>query len=68
MKPYIVDHCVNSVCIRSYSGPHFSRIFTHPDFRIQSEFGKMQGNARTAPNTNTFYAVDLIENIRKSGE
>ena len=25
-------HCVKSVRIRSYSGPHFSRIFTHSDW------------------------------------
>ena len=24
-------HCVKSVCIRSYSAPHFSRIFPHSD-------------------------------------
>ena len=24
-------HCVKSVCIRNYSGPHFSRIFPHSD-------------------------------------
>ena len=24
-------HCVKSVRIRSYSGPHFSRIFSHSD-------------------------------------
>ena len=38
-------HCVKTVRIRSYSGPHFSRIFPHSDYvslRIQSECGKMQ--------------------------
>ena len=41
-----VFHCVKSVRIRSYSGPHFSRIFPHSDWirrdflRIQSECGK----------------------------
>ena len=33
------SHCVKNVRIRSYSGSHFSRIFPHSDFRIQSECG-----------------------------
>ena len=28
------SHCVKSVRIRSYSGPHFSRIFPHLDWSI----------------------------------
>ena len=35
-RPY---HCVKSVRIRSYSGPHFSHIF-----RIQSECGNCEKN------------------------
>ena len=30
-KKLIVKHCVKTVLIRSYSGPHFSRIFPHLD-------------------------------------
>ena len=43
-------HCVKSVLIRSYSSPHFSRIFPHSDWtrrvslRIQSECGKIREN------------------------
>ena len=44
-------HCVKRVRIRSYSGPHFPRIFPHSDWirrdtvslRIQSECGKIRG-------------------------
>ena len=57
---YFVFHCLKSVHIRSYSGPHF------PEFRlnkernsvslhIQSEYGKMR--TRIPLNTDTFYAV-----------
>ena len=38
-------HCVKSVLIRSYSGPHFP------------ECGKMW--TRITPNTDTFYAVKI---------
>ena len=42
-------YCVKSVRIRSYCGPHFSRIFPYLDWmwvslRIQSEYGKMREN------------------------
>ena len=37
-------HCVKSVRIWSYSGPHFSRIFPCASLHIQSECGKMQEN------------------------
>ena len=53
-------HCVKSVCIRSYSGPHFpafglnTKRYSVP-LRIQSECGEMR--TRTTPNTDTFYAV-----------
>ena len=46
-------HCVKSVRIRSYSGPHFP-VF---GLNIQSECGKMQ--TRITPNTDTFSAVLL---------
>ena len=57
------DHCVKSVRIRSYSGPHFPAFGLNTDgygvsFRIQSECGKMW--TRITPNTNTFNAVDVL--------
>ena len=55
-------HCVKSVCIRSYSGPHFPAIGMNTEryfvsLRIQSECGKMR--TRITPNTDTFCAVHL---------
>ena len=56
-------HCMKSVRIRSYSGPHFSIFGLKTErysvsLRIQSEYGKMQ--TRITPNTNTFYEVHCI--------
>ena len=49
-------HCVKSVRIRSYSGPHFPRSQTeYGEIRIQSECGKMR--TRITANADTFYAV-----------
>ena len=54
---YLVHHCVKSVRIRSYSGPHF------PAFGLNTEryCGKMR--TRITPNTDTFYAVHLYSMI-----
>ena len=54
----ILISCVKSVRIRSYSGPHFSRIFSHSDW-IRSPYSVRCGKMRTriTPNTDTFYAV-----------
>ena len=53
-------HCVESIFIRSYSGPYFpgfglNRERYSTSLRIQSEYGKMQ--IIITPNTDTFYAV-----------
>ena len=53
-------HCVKSVRIRSFSGPHFSAFGLNTkryseSLRIQSKCGKMR--TRITPNTDTFYAV-----------
>ena len=53
-------HCVKSVHIRSYSGPHFATFGLNTkrysvSLRVQSECGKMQ--TRITPNTDTFYAL-----------
>ena len=57
-------HCLKSVRIRSYSGPHFSLIFPHADWIrrdtgispnsvwMREDAGKMR--TRTTPNTDTF--------------
>ena len=63
-----IEHCIKSVRIRCYFGPHFSRIFSHSDrirrilcisphsVRMQEDAGKMR--TRVTPNTDTFYAVE----------
>ena len=56
----IDTHCVKSVCIRSYSGPHFPAFELKTEgyevsLRIQSESGKMR--TRITLNTDTFHAV-----------
>ena len=66
-NPIHTLHCVKRVRIRSYSGPHFSRIF-----RIRTEYGEIRcispysvqmrenaGKMRTTitPNTDSFYTV-----------
>ena len=53
-------HCVKSVRIRSYSGPHFLAFGLNTEryeasLRIQSECRKMR--TRITPNTDTFRAV-----------
>ena len=53
-------HCVKSVRIRSYSGPHFPAFGLNTEryfvsVRIQSGCGKIR--TRITPNTNNFYAV-----------
>ena len=52
-------HCVKSVRIRSYSGPHFDAFGSRPEYgiflRIQSECEKMP--TRITPNTDTAHVV-----------
>ena len=60
------SHCVKSVRIRSYFGPHFPafRLNTERYFlslRIQSECEKLW--ARITPNTDTFYLVNDLAKI-----
>ena len=57
-------HCVKSVRIRSYSGPHFPAFGLNTErfagsLRIQSECGKMP--TRITPNRDTFYAVIMMQ-------
>ena len=61
-------HCMKSVRIRSYSGPHFPAFGLNAErygvsLCIQFECGKIR--TRTTPNTDSFYAVRLlsIENV-----
>ena len=56
------QHCVKSVRIRSYSGPHFFSIFPHLDWirrdtEYLSVFSPNAGKMKTiiTPNTDTFY-------------
>ena len=66
----IYEHFVKSVCIRSYSGPHFPAFGLNTKrysvfLRIQSECGKMR--AKIIPDTDTFYAVkEFFKNMKMS--
>ena len=53
-------HCVTSVRIWSYSGPHFSRIFPY-SARMWENAGKMR--TRITPNRDALYAVLELKNI-----
>ena len=60
-------HCVKSVRIRSYSDPYFPVFGLNTErysvsLRIQSEWEKTR--TRITPNTDTFYAVIVIQNAR----
>ena len=67
------SHCVKRARIRSYSGPHFSRIFPHSDWIRRdtvyvSVFSPNAGKCgkmwtRITPNTDTFYAVSERRNF-----
>ena len=35
------NHSVKTVCIRSYSGPHFSRIFPHSDWILRDTYSEL---------------------------
>ena len=68
------NDCLRILRIRSYSGPHFFRIFSHSDWiRRDTEWirsislysVRMRENAekmwtRVTPNANTFYAVNFL--------
>ena len=63
LKLILLMHCVKSVHIRSYSGPHFSAFELNTErygvsFPNQSECDKMP--TRITPNTDTFYAVMML--------
>ena len=52
-------HCVKSVRIRNYSGPHF------PVFGLNAErYGKIQ--TRITSNTDTFHAVTILCSVWQS--
>ena len=60
----VYDHCIKSVCIQSYSGPYFPAFGLNMErysvsLGIQSECGKIR--TRITPNTDTFYAVDVLD-------
>ena len=59
-----VKNCVKIVLIWLYSGPYFPAFGLNMErykvsLRIQSECGKIR--TRITPNTDTFYAVKLID-------
>ena len=61
-------HCVKSVRIWSYSGPHFPAFEPNTErcgvpLRIQSECGKMP--TKITPNADNFHAVKSVS-LRKS--
>ena len=58
----LVEHCVGSVRIWSFSGPHFPTFELIMErysvsLRIQSECRKLR--TRKTPNTGTFHAVEI---------
>ena len=58
-----IKHCVKSVRIKSYSGPHFPAFGLNTkrysvSLRIQSQCGKIR--TRTTSNTDTFYAMKIM--------
>ena len=61
-KKIFYNHCVKSVHIRSYSGPHFPAFGLNKEryevsLRIQCKYGKIP--TKITPNTNTFHAVNI---------
>ena len=50
-------HCVKSVRIQSYSGPHFPRILPHSDW-MRENAGKMR--TKTTPNKDSLRSVDVL--------
>ena len=62
LRDKLGNHCVKSVRIRSYSGPHFPAFGLNTErygvsVHIQLECGKMR--TRITPNTNTLYAENM---------
>ena len=60
------NHCVESVHIRSFSGPYFPTFGLNTvrygvSLRIQPEYGEIW--TRKTPNTETFHAVNILRNI-----
>ena len=61
--------CVKFVRIRSYSGPHISRIFAHSDYiwidtpislySVRKEENAVKMQTRMTPNTDTFRSVSV---------
>ena len=67
-----ISHNVKRVLIRSYSGPHFSRIFLHSNWiRRDTVYGEIKMQTRITPNTDSFCAVPGVEsfwNVCKSNK
>ena len=64
---FFIQHCVKSVRIRTYSGPHFPTLGLNTErhgisLRIQSKWGKMR--TRITPNMDTFHAVQEAAEYR----
>ena len=67
MKYGKYKHCVKSVRIRSYSGPHFPAFGLNTErYSIShAECGKIR--TKITPNTDTFYAVKVMHSGGTSG-
>ena len=66
-------HCVRSVRIRSYSGPHFSRIFPHLDWirrdtRYLCVFSSNAGKCGRNADQNNSYLSLFSPNVGKCGK
>ena len=64
------QRCIKNVPIRSYSGPYFPTFGLSTKryevfLRIQFKYGKIR--TKITPNTNTFYAVKILETKQLAG-
>ena len=55
MNSKMRKHCVKSDRVRSYSGPHFSRIFPHSDWIPREYLSVFNPNAANADQNNSEY-------------
>ena len=64
-------HCIKKVRIRSFSDPHFSRIFSHSDrispYSVQMRENQGKVRTRITLNTDSFYAALLFDKVLPFG-
>ena len=64
-------HCIKKVRIRSFSDPHFSRIFSHSDrispYSVQMRENQGKVRTRITLNKDSFYAALLFDKVLPFG-